>query len=63
MDGAKKKVKRRVKLTFLSGDTRYAVKEDWKYWYCEGAQFRKKNPAILRAEKEKADRKEKKDHA
>ena len=52
MDEAKKKVKRRVKLTFLNGDTRYAVKEDWKYWYCEGARYRKNNPAIVSAEKE-----------
>lgn len=52
-----------VLLTFTDGEIRQAVKEDWKYWYCEGAQFRKKNPAILRAEKEKAERKEKKEHA
>lgn len=62
MEPSKKK-SCRVLLTFTDGETRQAVKEDWKYWYCEGAQFRKKNPAILRAEKEKAERKEKKDHA
>jgi hypothetical protein len=61
MDEAKKKVKRRVKLTFLNGDTRYAVKEDWKYWYCEGARYRKNNPAIVSAEKEAMQRKEKED--
>lgn len=62
MESSKKK-SCRVLLTFTDGQTRQAVREDWKYWYCEGAQFRKKNPAILRAEKEKAERKEKKDHA
>lgn len=62
MEPSKKK-SCRVLLTFTDGETRQAVKEDWKYWYCEGAQFRKKNPAILRAEKEKAERKEKKEHA
>ena len=62
METSKKK-SCRVLLTFTDGETRQAVKEDWKYWYCEGAQFRKKNPAILRAEKEKAERKEKKEHA
>ncbi len=62
MEPSKKK-SCRVLLTFTDGETRQAVKEDWKYWYCGGAQFRKKNPAILRAEKEKTERKEKKDHA
>lgn len=62
MEPSKKK-SCRVLLTFTDGETRQAVKEDRKYWYCEGAQFRKRNPAILRAEKEKAERKEKKEHA
>lgn len=52
-----------VLLTFSNGETRQAVKEDWKYWYCEGAQYRKKSPAILHAEKKQAERKERKDHA
>ena len=62
MEPSKKK-SCRVLLTFTDGETRQAVKEDRKYWYCEGGQFRKRNPAILRAEKEKAERKEKKEHA
>ncbi len=62
MEPSKKK-SCRVLLTFTDGQTRQAVREDWKYWYCEGAQFRKKNPAILCAEKQAAERKEKKDHA
>lgn len=62
MEPSKKK-SCRVLLTFTDGETRQAVGEDRKYWYCEGAQFRKRNPAILRAEKEKAERKEKKEHA
>lgn len=62
MEPSKKK-SCRVLLTFADGQTRQAVREDQKYWYCEGAQYRKKNPAILSAEKQSTDRKEKKDHA
>lgn len=62
MEPSKKK-SCRVLLTLTDGETRQAVWEDRKYWYCEGAQFRKRNPAILRAEKQAADRKEKKGHA